>query len=455
MALLNFFNASGAVGQPKQNNMTGLLNNPMLQIGLGILANNNTRNFGQNVGRGAMQGLNNLQQIQQQQQMQEFNEARMKQFDMLNKQQNERLQSEKTAQVNQQQAIDELVKANPELAPIARIDPKAALKMMYPQVGTPTEMRAVQTDKGWANYNPITGKLEPILGDDGKAYMPPQSDPNLQGQIAYSKAYGGAGGKLTDIIDGKVMTEQQAIDMTGGRPQMPQVPQFNRPQIPQINNAPPKSSGRGDPARIDTSDIPPVDSMGEPMLGMSEEGKRALASAGFGVQVPTKADQARSVEMAKLQAKDENEAVNNLSKVVDEGKTTMQLVDDLLSHKGLKGAVGLSSYNPLNKLAGTAENDFNIRLDQLQGKQFLQAFESLKGGGAITEVEGKKATDAIARMKTNASEEEFKKAANEFKSVIQKGIERAENKAGRIMPQNEKMPTKRSREDILKQYGVK
>ena len=46
-------------------NGLGLLANPALQIGLGILANNNSRNLGQVLGRGAMAGIGNLQQMQQ------------------------------------------------------------------------------------------------------------------------------------------------------------------------------------------------------------------------------------------------------------------------------------------------------------------------------------------------------------------------------------------------------
>jgi hypothetical protein len=120
----------------------------------------------------------------------------------------------------------------------------------------------------------------------------------------------------------------------------------------------------------------------------------------------------------------------NLPQTISQGDETIGLIDDLLKHPGFDSAVGLSSYNPLNRVAGQPGNDFNIRLDQLKGKQFLQAFETLKGGGQITEVEGKKATDAISRMNASASEDEFKKAAREFQDIVRKGVERAKAKAG-------------------------
>jgi len=55
----------------------------------------------------------------------------------------------------------------------------------------------------------------------------------------------------------------------------------------------------------------------------------------------------------------------------------------------------------------------------------LQAYETLKGGGHITEVEGKKATDAIARMDASGTEKEFINAAREFQAAIRAGVARA------------------------------
>ena len=78
--------------------------------------------------------------------------------------------------------------------------------------------------------------------------------------------------------------------------------------------------------------------------------------------------------------------------------------------------------------------DFDIRLDQIKGRQFMQAFDTLRGGGQITEKEGEKATAAISRMNGESSEEEFISAAREFQSVIKKGIERARNKATGTKP---------------------
>jgi hypothetical protein len=112
-------------------------------------------------------------------------------------------------------------------------------------------------------------------------------------------------------------------------------------------------------------------------------------------------------------------------KLIEEGNNTIKLVDDLLAAPGFSQAVGKSRMFGIQMIPGTDAKDFDIRLDQLKGKQFLEAFQSLKGGGQITEVEGKKATDAIARMNASGSEEEFKKAAREFQDILKLGVDRA------------------------------
>jgi hypothetical protein len=79
---------------------------------------------------------------------------------------------------------------------------------------------------------------------------------------------------------------------------------------------------------------------------------------------------------------------------------------------------------------GTDVSNFRIALDQIKDKTFLQAFESLKGAGQITEREGEKATSALNRMNTAQSEVEFIKAAREFEQNVRSGMDMAKKKAG-------------------------
>lgn len=140
---------------------------------------------------------------------------------------------------------------------------------------------------------------------------------------------------------------------------------------------------------------------------------------------------------SKQQALNTVQAKKDLPLVIDKANETIQLVDSLLKHPGFSISVGGTA--PAGKIAsmipGTAASDFARRMEQIGGQQFLQAFETLKGGGQITEIEGTKATQAIGRMNTAQSEDEFRTAANEFKSIISKGVERARKAAGMQQPQ--------------------
>jgi hypothetical protein len=98
------------------------------------------------------------------------------------------------------------------------------------------------------------------------------------------------------------------------------------------------------------------------------------------------------------------------------------VIDKALTHPGRTTVTGLSgNLDPRNYIAGTDATNFKTVVDQLGGAAFLQAFESLKGGGQITEVEGKKATDAMARLNTAQSDDEFKASLEELRGIMAQG----------------------------------
>jgi hypothetical protein len=75
------------------------LNDPMLQIGLGILANNNTKNFGQVIGRGALQGIQQTQQARRYSEDEKYRQAQMKRYER-----------EETDRINKDAAMQRLLK---------------------------------------------------------------------------------------------------------------------------------------------------------------------------------------------------------------------------------------------------------------------------------------------------------------------------------------------------------
>jgi hypothetical protein len=149
-------------------------------------------------------------------------------------------------------------------------------------------------------------------------------------------------------------------------------------------------------------------------------------------------------QMGTAMGKDAALRITMLPKVLDTAEMALNEVDALIGkrdaqgnllkgqkpHPGFETAVGATLLPGARFVPGTSASDFQARFDQIKGGAFLQAFETLKGGGQITNVEGEKATAALNRMNLAQSEAEFITAAREFQDIVRKGVERAKKLAG-------------------------
>ena len=143
---------------------------------------------------------------------------------------------------------------------------------------------------------------------------------------------------------------------------------------------------------------------------------------------------AEGTALGKTAGESTGTARANLPKAEGQADEMLAVIDGILKDPAFAGGVGLKGPGFLfgakeKPIAGTPEAGFQSRVDQLQGQAFLQAFESLKGGGQITEVEGRKATEAIGRLSTAQSESAFRGAMNELKGIIVRAKSRARAKA--------------------------
>jgi hypothetical protein len=157
----------------------------------------------------------------------------------------------------------------------------------------------------------------------------------------------------------------------------------------------------------------------------------------------------RDVTRAKEEAKIALEAEQSLPGALAKSEEILNVLNQLKTHPGKSSVVGaknvasgaLTSLIPFYQkddvtgiakpIAGTEAAGFNELLRQARGQQFLQAFESLKGGGAITQIEGDKATSAISRISAAQSEKEFDSAVDDLASIVMAGANRAKQKAAK------------------------
>ena len=113
-------------------------------------------------------------------------------------------------------------------------------------------------------------------------------------------------------------------------------------------------------------------------------------------------------------------------KQIQQADDALEVVSKALKHPGLSESTGLSGFvDPRNYIPGTDAWNFDVLNKQLKGKAFLAAFESLKGGGAISEAEGNKAQAAIARLEKSQSEAEYRAALKDFQTILMRGKKKA------------------------------
>ncbi len=120
----------------------------------------------------------------------------------------------------------------------------------------------------------------------------------------------------------------------------------------------------------------------------------------------------------------------DLPAFVMQAQDTIDAVDGLRNDPALDSVTGLGGWvNPAKLVPGTDAYDFRQRANQVQGKVFAQAYETLKGGGPITEIESAEAQKAIARMDTAQSKEAYLEALDDFENAIRRGVEKLEKQA--------------------------
>lgn len=159
---------------------------------------------------------------------------------------------------------------------------------------------------------------------------------------------------------------------------------------------------------------------------------------------------ARAKATGEAIAKGDVAAIQTLPKVLDRAERSINLIDELIGkqevrdksgkviqkgtapHPGFNSAVGATLLPGASYVPGTDAADFKARFDEIKGGAFLEAFESLKGGGAITEKEGEKATSALNRMSLAQSEKEFLSAARDFQDIVRKGVTNAQKRVQQV-----------------------
>lgn len=161
------------------------------------------------------------------------------------------------------------------------------------------------------------------------------------------------------------------------------------------------------------------------------EVEQALLPGTLATQTADAITRARGVEQAKADADFQTGLGGTLAKA-DEA---VRVIDQLYGHPGLGTITGWSGViNPMAYAPGTDAAGAKALADQVQGRVFLEAFESLKGGGQITEMEGRKAEQAMARLNRAQKTEDYQAALTELRTIIEQARGRAVRRGESLLP---------------------
>jgi hypothetical protein len=283
--------------------------------------------------------------------------------------------------------------------------------------------------QGWVNYNSANPKDTFIEGGTKPAYTPLEA-----AKFTYETG-------MTPPSSAPKSYVQNPPAVAGSPAQAPVVPgqapvQATPAAAPMTNR--PAATPMSNQVINATGNAVPVSAMNRPGMSpkdMSEANKQIYAKAEEGRQADLKALPG-NLEQANMAIKTIDQMIGD-ARLNDKGEIVYQKYDPVTKkyvegakpHGGFEQYVGLG-FPGLRFIEGTDTASFDPLYQSIKGQAFLDAFQRLKGGGQITEIEGQKATDALLKLNKAQTEKDFIKYSREFQENLQRGMELAKNKAG-------------------------
>lgn len=361
--------------------MNPYLANPLFQLGAGIMSETGRgAPGGQAVGRGILSGMNSLQDYQSQQISLAQAQQQMAEREAMRRRQD---------QLRQKKA-----------ALFGRMSQPSSVMMGPPTPGGIMEQQTLPQTEQQMLYEMAAADPDAVSLQDVVAIQNlPYSRMGEQPKVSMSPTL------FRDPITGEYLYGQASA--TGG---------FHFPSLPGgVVPVPPEST-------IPLGDVTVVRPRGGGPEDVYEVGLKP------GEQPEVRRGQSYAAAAGKTAGTTAQQAKDMLYGAELDAGRTIEQINALRNHPGLSSATGFSSWMPA--IRGTDRADFEARMDQITGGAFLQAYQMLRGGGQITDVEGKKAEQAINRMQQAQSEEDFIRALDDYERAVQDGLKKIQDKAG-------------------------
>jgi len=176
-----------------------------------------------------------------------------------------------------------------------------------------------------------------------------------------------------------------------------------------------------------------TDENGNVTIGQLGNGQIVQAQTPEGLSIMSPYERQFSQSQGREAGKARGAAATQLGQTELRAQQALETVDALRNHPGIGSGTGADYMRA--SIPGTKAKAFGVMNDQAQGQTFMQAFESLKGGGQITENESKQASQAIARLDRSQSKEDYLAALGDLEGILKRGLDVSRQKAGVSTPQ--------------------
>lgn len=377
----------------------GAINQGLLSAAFSLMGAKG-RGLGGHLGQAGMAGMNQFAQVMDQAQQRKYNDLRMKSLQ-------QQMEAAAADRQRQQTLRDLPMQHRVSTNPGEILEGGAPNKAGFDMPGYAQSLMAHDPVAGLNLQQSLKKRNEPVKLGQGDLLL----DPTTYKPLASNP-------KADDDEFGR------ALRAAGIDPASPRGRQLAAQRLTKMTTHAPASSTNvtyGAP-------VAGIDAKGNPVYFQPGNKPGAPPQVIPGIQPPKLGDELRSKDIERKTA-------------VQAADDSLRVIDKALSHPGRSTATGLSgTIDPRNYLPGTNAKNFRVLADQLKGKAFLQAFESLKGGGAITEIEGQKATEAMARLNTAQSDDEYMVALRELRGVIAAGRQRLAGGGGATGTWGEQQP---------------
>ena len=193
--------------------------------------------------------------------------------------------------------------------------------------------------------------------------------------------------------------------------------------------------GRGQVKRTELGGLTPARGTSEVDTGTGTE----IIDKATGLPVRTVAKDVAGAASQREQGEAQGKAAVDLPRQIDNAQLVLDTLNKIRAHPGRSAGTGAIG-GLIPGIPGTEQRGFVNLVDQAQGQAFLQAFNSLRGGGQITEAEGSKATQALSRLDRAQNDKDFESALDDLEEVVSIGLVRAKSMAKRS-PSSAETPT--------------